>query len=144
MNAKVEKKTFDDIDAKMKEIYFASKVDKKMIPVTIKTVSACLDGKTETIVSRILEVEGKPLVGIDYADKGKAINAWTVDEKGHRENIETKDERACVRDGNEVIDKISSNILKRIQNAKTVDETKEKNTQRRSSRTVQVTREREF
>ena len=44
MNTKVAKKTFDEIDAEMKEKYFANKVD--MTPATIKTVSTCFNSFT--------------------------------------------------------------------------------------------------
>ena len=142
MNAKVEKKTFEEIDAEMKEAYFSNKVD--MVPATIKTVSRCLDGKTNVVLSRSLEIDGKPFMGIDYADNGEPVGAWMADAKGRRVPIQMPEKEVEAKDPNKVLGKISSNLLKRVQNTKTVDETKEKNTQKRSSRTAQVTRERDF
>ena len=144
MNTKVEKKTFDEIDAEMKEKYFANKVD--MTPATIKTVSACLDGKTETIVSRILEVNGKPFMGIDYADNGDPVGAWMADARGRRVPIKMPEKEVEQKDANKVLEKISTNLLKRVQKEKEV-ETKEAKTtvsNVRPTRTTHVTRERDF
>ena len=83
-------KTFDEIDAEMRDTYFSNKVD--MTPATIKTVSTCLDGENETVVSRILEVDGKPFMGIDYAE-GKPVGAWMADAKGRRVPIKMPEEQ---------------------------------------------------
>jgi hypothetical protein len=141
MNTKTAK-TFDEIDAEMRDTYFSSKVD--MTPATIKTVSTCLDGKSETVVSRILEVDGKPFMGIDYAE-GKPVGAWMTDARGRHVPIKMPEEQVEQK-ANKVLEKISSNLLKRVQKDVPVatKDTEEKVTRRQTTRTTQVAREREF
>lgn len=143
MNTKVTKKTFDEIDAEMKEKYFANKVD--MTPASIKTVSACLDGKTETIVSRILEVNGKPFMGIEYDDNGDPVGAWMADARGRRVPIKMPEKEVEQSNANKVLEKISSNLRKRVHKEKVEEkETKTTVSNVQSTRTSQVTRERDF
>ena len=141
MNTKVAKKTFDEIDAEMKEKYFANKVD--MTPATIKTVSSCLDGKTETIVSRILEVNGKPFMGIDYDNNGDPVGAWMADARGRRVPIRMPEKEVETKDAIKVLEKISTNLLRRVQKEKDVEpkETKTAVSKVRPIKTKQVTRE---
>ncbi len=143
MNTKVTKKTFDEIDAEMKEKYFANKVD--MTPASIKTVSACLDGKTETIVSRILEVNGKPFMGIEYDDNGDPVGAWMADARGRRVPIKMPEKEVEQSNANKVLEKISSNLRKRVHKEKVEEkETKTTVSNVQSTRTSHVTRERDF
>lgn len=143
MNTKVEKMTYEEVDAKMRDAYFTNKVD--MTPATIKTVSSCLDGKTETVVSRILEIDGKPFMGIDYAD-GEAVGAWMADAKGRRVPIKMPEEKTEQRSATKVLEKISSGLLRRVQNQKDVEnkEVATKETKARTTKTPQVSRERDF
>lgn len=143
MNTKVEKMTYEEVDAKMRDAYFTNKVD--MTPATIKTVSSCLDGKTETVVSRILEIDGKPFMGIDYAD-GEAVGAWMADAKGRRVPIKMPEEQKEQKEASKVLEKISSGLLRRVQNQKDVEnkEVTTKETKARTTKTPQVSRERDF
>lgn len=142
MNTKTAK-TFDEIDAEMRDTYFSNKVD--MTPATIKTVSTCLDGENETVVSRILEVDGKPFMGIDYAE-GKPVGAWMADAKGRRVPIKMPEEQKEQKEASKVLEKISSGLLRRVQNQKDVEnkEVATKETKTRATKTPQVSRERDF
>ena len=145
MNRKTPK-TFDEIDAEMRDTYFSNKVD--MTPATIKTVSTCLDGKNETVVSRILEVDGKPFMGIDYAN-GEPVGAWMTDARGHRVAIKMPEEQKEQKEASKVLEKISSSLLKRVQKEKDINKKAKKanqliNKTKELTRTNQVARERDF
>ena len=146
MNTKVEKMTYEEVDAKMRDAYFTNKVD--MTPATIKTVSSCLDGKTETVVSRILEIDCKPFMGIDYAD-GEAVGAWMADAKGRRVPIKMPEEQKEQKEASKVLEKISSSLLKRVQKEKDINKKAKKATQlinktKELTRTTRVSQERDF
>ena len=144
MNRKTPK-TFDEIDTEMRDTCFSKKIDQ--IPASIQIVSTCFDGKNETVVSRILEVDGKPFMGIDYAD-GKPVGAWTADARGHREPIEVKEDQVEQKEAARVLEKISATLL-RVQEEKDVNKKAKKATQlikktKEVTRTAQVSQGRDF
>ncbi len=81
----------DKVEARLNQEYFAHKVD--LIPVSLKETFSDL-GKNPVLVSRELIVEGRPLLGIEYAPNGKdVVNVYTTDTKGRRVNFENADEQ---------------------------------------------------
>lgn len=116
MNTSV-KKTPAEMEAKMNEEYFNNKVN--MTPATIKTIKSCLDGKHEDIVSKVLEVDGKPIIGIDYAD-GKPVASWVTDNRGRRITISQPESE---KETNDTATKVLARLAKRIEKAEIKEKT---------------------
>lgn len=66
--------------------YFDCKVD--MVPASLKTTYSDLVSKNPVLVSRELIVDGRPLIGIEYAPNGDVASVYTTDLKGKRVNLE--------------------------------------------------------
>lgn len=80
----------DKVEAKLKQEYFARKVD--FIPTSLKETYSDLVSKEPVLVSRELIVDGRPLIGIEYAPDGEIASVYTTDNKGKRVNFENTDE----------------------------------------------------
>ncbi len=68
------------------QTYFDCKVD--MVPASLKETYSNLVVKNPVLVSRELIVDGRPLIGIEYAPDGSVVNVYTTNMKGKRVNFE--------------------------------------------------------
>lgn len=68
------------------QTYFDCKVD--MVPASLRETYSDLVSKKPVLVSRELIVDGRPLIGIEYAPSGEVASVYTTDAKGKRVNFE--------------------------------------------------------
>lgn len=88
MNKKVDYSKVEDLQ---KQKYFDCKVD--LVPASLKETYSDLVSKSPVLVSRELIVDGRPLIGIEYAPDGEVASVYTTDAKGKRVNFENAAEQ---------------------------------------------------
>lgn len=88
MNKKVD---FSKVEDLQKQKYFDCKVD--LVPASLKETYSDLVSKKPVLVSRELIVDGRPLIGIEYAPDGEVASVYTTDAKGKRVNFENAAEQ---------------------------------------------------
>lgn len=103
MNQKVDYSTAEKL---LKESQFNCKVD--LIPASLKETYSELVSKNPVLVSRELIVDGRPLIGIEYAPDGKVATVYTTDAKGKRVDFEN----SAGQESNTAQDIISQRLAK--------------------------------
>ena len=90
MNKKVDFSIEEDLQ---KQKYYDWKVD--IVHASLKETYSDLVSKNPVLVSRELIVDGRPLIGIEYAPDGEVASVYTTDSKGKRVNFENAAEQTA-------------------------------------------------
>lgn len=117
------KAKLDKLEAMQNQAYFESKL--QMVPASLKHTYSNLNGKEDTLVARELIVDGRVMIGIEYAPDGSVSSAYTTDQKGKRVNIENAVENKKDHTPKDIISKRLDEVSKTLGNIKETARTDE-------------------
>jgi len=85
----------DKLEALQNQTLLENKLN--LIPTTLRNIYSGIDG-TNKLVARELVVDGRVMIGIEYADDGSVASAYTTNSKGKRINLNKKEAKEAPKD----------------------------------------------